>query len=393
MDATVSRTPVMDRWIQRTVDTHVPWSVHLDLTYRCNERCIHCYLDHEDYGEMTTDEVKGVLEQLAEAGTLFLTLSGGELFLRADLFELIEFARCQQFDVSLKTNALLVTPERARRLRKLAVRSVQVSIYSAEPGVHDAITKVRGSLERSLAGIQLLLAEGIQVKLACPLMKQNLTAYRGVQALAADLGVPYVLDLTITPKMDGDMSLLALRNSAQELLPVIQDASLGALACGDETPRPREFALVTGSVVSSGLEAAERAMDDDIPCCAGQNSCYISPYGDVYPCVQMPLATGNVRKQSFQEIWLASPEMNRVRAVRESNLPVCSTCAIRSYCERCPGLALMEGGDMLGAYERACELAELKARVAGVRNPVSAAHAMNAAAREAATAAVPVALA
>jgi sulfatase maturation enzyme AslB (radical SAM superfamily) len=66
--------------------------------------------------------------------------------------------------------------------------------------------------------------------------------------------------------------------------------------------------------------------------------------------------------------------MKRVRAVRESELPLCSTCSIRSYCERCPGLAETEGGDLLGAYERACELAEMNARLAGVQNPVSAAH-------------------
>lgn len=368
----MQRTPVMDRWIQRTVENRVPWNVHLDLTYRCNERCIHCYLDHEDYGEMTGEEIRGVLEQLAEAGTLFLTLSGGELFLRKDLFELIAFARRYQFDVSLKTNALLIDAARARRLKELGVRSVQVSIYSAEREVHDAITKVRGSLERSLAAIRLLIAEGIRVKLSCPLMKQNLTAYRGVQALAAELGVPYVLDLTITPKIDGDTSILSLRNSAQDLLPVLQDTSLRGGACADEGPqKPRELSLPTGSAVSSGIEGAAY---DDIPCCAGQNSCYISPYGDVYPCVQMPLATGNVRKQRFAEIWNGSPEMNRVRAIRESDLPVCSTCEIRGYCERCPGLAQMEGGDLLGAYERACELAEMNARVAGVRNPLSALH-------------------
>jgi MoaA/NifB/PqqE/SkfB family radical SAM enzyme len=83
----------MDGLIRRTVQRHLPWSVHVDLTYRCNERCIHCYLDHEDHGEMKTPEIKNVFEQLAESGALFLTLSGGEIFLRADLFELLEFAR------------------------------------------------------------------------------------------------------------------------------------------------------------------------------------------------------------------------------------------------------------------------------------------------------------
>jgi radical SAM protein with 4Fe4S-binding SPASM domain len=366
----MAKTPVMDGLISRTVEHHLPWSVHVDLTYRCNERCIHCYLDHEDHGEMKTDEIKNVLEQLAQSGTLFLTLSGGEIFLRDDLFELLEFARSLHFDISLKTNALLIDAERARKLRALSVRRIQISIYSAEPAVHDAITKVRGSLERTLTAIRFLQAEGLQVKIACPLMKQNLMAYRNVQALAAELGVPYVLDMTITPKMDGDMSLLQLRNPAQDLLPILQDPTLNPPSSSQDGAQ--EAQLTTGSATSSGIESQAY---EDIPCSAGHNSCYISPYGEVFPCVQMPVATGNLRQQRFDEIWFKSPEMERVRAVRESQLPVCSKCSIRQYCERCPGLAQMEGGDLLGAYERACDLAELKAGLAGVQNPTSALHA------------------
>jgi radical SAM protein with 4Fe4S-binding SPASM domain len=366
----MAKTPVMDGLISRTVERHLPWSVHVDLTYRCNERCIHCYLDHEDHGEMKTDEIKNVLEQLAQSGTLFLTLSGGEIFLRDDLFELLEFARSLHFDISLKTNALLIDAERARKLRALSVRRIQISIYSAEPAVHDAITKVRGSLERTLTAIRFLQAEGLQVKIACPLMKQNLMAYRNVQALAAELGVPYVLDMTITPKMDGDMGLLQLRNPVQDLLPILQDPTLNAPSSSQDSVQAAQ--LTTGSATSSGIESQAY---EDIPCSAGHNSCYISPYGEVFPCVQMPVATGNLRQQRFEEIWFKSPEMERVRAVRESQLPVCSKCSIRQYCERCPGLAQMEGGDLLGAYERACDLAELKAGLAGVQNAISALHA------------------
>ena len=363
-------TPIMDRLVRKTVERHLPWNVHIDLTYRCNERCVHCYLDHHDYGEMTTHEVKNVLDQLAEAGALFLTFSGGEIFLRQDLFELIDYARGLNFDVSLKTNALLIDERRAQKLRKLDIRKIQISIYSADPAIHDAITKVPGSLERSLRAIQFLLAEGLQVKLACPLMKQNLAAFRDVQSLAEKLGVPYMLDLTITPMMDGGDGVLALRSSATELLQVLQDQNLNSRAC---TPpqAETEAVFVTGSATSSGIESGAY---DDIPCSAGHNSCYISPYGDVSPCVQMPKPAGNLRKQQFDEIWYGSSEMNRVRAVRESQLPLCSSCSIRNYCERCPGLAQMEGGDLLGAYERACELAEMNARLAGIKNPISAMH-------------------
>ena len=70
---------------QKALALGIPISVQLDITYRCNERCVHCYLDHDDHGEMTTAEIKGVLDQLAEAGVFFLTFSGGEVFLRRDL--------------------------------------------------------------------------------------------------------------------------------------------------------------------------------------------------------------------------------------------------------------------------------------------------------------------
>ncbi len=360
-------TPVMDSLVARTVQLHVPFSVHLDLTYRCNERCVHCYLDHEDHGEMTTEEMKGVLDQLARAGTLLLTLSGGEIFLRKDFFELLGYARKLHFDISLKTNALLITAERAARLKSLGIRRIQVSIYSADPAIHDAITMVPGSLQRSLEAIRFVKSQGLMVKIACPLMKQNLHAYRSVLDLARELDVPYVMDLTITPMIDGNRRTLAHRSSGLDLLSVLEDPIVNPKLHMD-AGNP----ALSGSAVSSGVELCG---DDDLTCSAGHNTCYISPYGEVFPCVQLPVATGNVRLQKFEDIWNGSPEMKRVNSIRESQLKLCSTCAIRKYCERCPGLALMEGGDLMGAYERACELAEINARLAGVENPISALHA------------------
>jgi len=364
----------MDRLISRTVEKHRPLSVHFDLTYRCNERCVHCYLDHDDHGELTTAECLKVLDDLARSGTLFLTFSGGEIFLRPDLYEILAAARRLHFDISLKTNALLVTPERAARLREFGVRRVQLSVYSDIPAVHDAITKVPGSLQRTLAAIPILLEHGLQVKLACPLMQENLMAYRGVMALAEKLGIPYILDLTITPMMNGSGGPLAHRASVSSLLPVLQDPLLhackpqpGAQTASAVNDSPPAFE----SAVSSGIESLAY---EDLPCSAGHNSCYISPYGDVFPCVQLPQAAGNLRRENFDEIWYHAPQLERLRAIRESQLPICSRCEIRSYCERCPGLALMEGGDLLGAYERACALAEEKARLAGVAAPISALH-------------------
>ncbi|MFZ0979932.1 MAG: radical SAM protein, partial [Candidatus Acidiferrales bacterium] len=89
----------------KALQLQVPLSVQLDLTYRCNERCVHCYLDHDDHGEMTTAEIKKLLDELAAAGVFFLTMSGGEILLRKDFFEILEYARALLFSVKLKTNA------------------------------------------------------------------------------------------------------------------------------------------------------------------------------------------------------------------------------------------------------------------------------------------------
>src|SRR5580700_10308881 len=99
---------LVEEMVAKALKLEIPLNVQLDLTYRCNERCVHCYLDHEDHGEMTTAEIKKLLGELAAAGVFFLTLSGGEILLRRDFFELLAFARGLAFVVKLKSNAILI---------------------------------------------------------------------------------------------------------------------------------------------------------------------------------------------------------------------------------------------------------------------------------------------
>ncbi len=322
----------------RALKLGIPLSVQLDLTYRCNERCIHCYLDHEDHGEMTTAEIKNLLDELAEAGVFFLTLSGGEILLRKDFFEILEHARALQFCVKLKTNAVLIRERQADRIRSLGVHSVQISIYSHRPEVHDAITKVPGSLKRSVNAIRFLKAHGLKVIIANVLMLQNIQDYPGVKALAAELGVESTIDPTITPKMDGDRSILNLNVDQAALRRVFRDESL--------VGNVEEFCVPPPKATEDDM--------DGLSCSAGHTACYVSPYGDVYPCVQFPLSTGNVRRSKFLDIWRHSPEMNEVRSIRARDLTSCSHCTHLVSCTRCPGLAYMEG-NMRGPSSQDCE--------------------------------------
>jgi len=316
----------------------IPLTVHLDLTYRCNERCVHCYLDHEDHGEMTTSEIKNLLDQLAEAGVFFLTLSGGEILMRKDFFEILEYARMRSFCVKLKTNAVLIREKEAERIRDLGVESIQISIYSHRPEVHDAITKMPGSLKRSINAIRFLRSEGLRVTIANVLMLQNIQDYPGVRALGSELGVEVTIDPTITPRMDGDRSLLDLNIDQAALERVFREEGLVENAGESCAPPsgPNDEAL------------------DSLPCSAGHTACYVSPYGDVYPCVQFPLPSGNVRRDKFLDIWRHSPQLNEVRSITLRDLTGCSHCSNLKSCTRCPGLAYMEG-NMRGPSIQDCE--------------------------------------
>jgi len=323
----------------KALQMNIPLSVQLDLTYRCNERCIHCYLDHHDHGEMTTAEIKDLLDQMADAGVFYLTISGGEILMRRDFFEILEYARLRTFCIKLKTNGILIRKKEADRIKALGVESVQISIYSHVPEVHDAITKLPGSLAQSIEAIRRLRAHGIHVIMANVLMVQNVHDYAGVRALAAELGAQFIMDPTITPMMDGDRSILNLNVDEAALREVFRNES-----------------LVGGNIeefCAPPLSPGEDEMDQ-LPCSAGHTACYVSPYGDVYPCVQFPLPSGNVRRMKFVDIWRDSPQLNEVRSIKLRDMPTCSKCTHGGTCTRCPGLAYLEG-NMRGPSYQDCE--------------------------------------
>ena len=222
--------------------------------------------------------------------------------------------------------------------RQLGVEHVQISVYSHRPEVHDAITKRPGSLERTIRAIRFLQGQGLNVTVANALMSINFADQAGVSALAKELGVAYALDPTITPKLDGNTSILALRIPHSDLNQVFHNQELvGNIEEFCSPPSP------PGDDIMEGY-----------PCSAGHTACYISPYGDVFPCVQFPLPSGNVRRQKFLDIWHRSPQLEEVRSIRAKDLTVCSACSHVGTCTRCPGLAYMEG-NMRGPSTADCE--------------------------------------
>jgi AdoMet-dependent heme synthase len=353
---------LLDEMNQKATKLGVPLSAHMDITWRCNERCVHCYLDHEGKGEMTTGEAKDAIRQLSECGTFFLSISGGEPLLRRDCFEILEYARGLRLNVKLKTNAVMIGPREAARSKELGIEMVQISLYSHQAEVHDAITKLPGSWRRTIDAVRRLKANEVKVSLTNVLMTQNAGHPKAVKRLAEELGVGFVVDPTITPKLNGDRSILRLGISQQEL---------------EEIFHTEEF---VGDVAEYCAPIA--ALDDDVldgySCSAGHTLAYISPFAEVFPCVQFPMSCGSLRKQSFREIWWHSAALAELRSVHVRELHTCSHCTHVAYCSRCPGLAYMEG-DFRGPSPQDCEKSytrtgipsagQLAARARGPANP------------------------
>src|SRR3972149_6235349 len=157
-----------ERLILTASRAHIPISVLFEVTHRCNLGCDHCYLTEGPVGrpkptreELTLEEIRPVLDQLAEAGTLFLTLSGGEGVMRRDFLQIRAHARSRGFSVTVFTTGTLLTPETATELVDLHPLSVEVSIYSARPEVHDRIPRLPRTRARSLRALRFLKERGV----------------------------------------------------------------------------------------------------------------------------------------------------------------------------------------------------------------------------------------
>ena len=316
----------------------VPVSVTFQITDRCNYRCAHCYETHGEAEELSTGEIKRILGEIAAAGVLFLTLTGGEVFMRRDLDEILVEARRLQFAVRLYTTGHFVDKERARRLKELAIQEVHLSLYAPDAQTHDAVTLMPGSFERTVAAARRLRAENVFVVLKSPVMAGNVRKVEAYRALVTELDCKYAMDPTLTTREDGERSPLHLRPSAEDLTQFFATYDTEIRA---PDPAPFDYA----------------AQNRTGPCSIGRTSCSINPQGLVFGCASLPVPVGDLRKDRFASVWRDSPQLSRLRSITWGDLAICNTCEVRPYCSRCHAMALLEDGNMLGPSTESCRQA------------------------------------
>ncbi len=331
--------------VSRSSRAFIPLTAILELTHRCNERCVHCYVVQPTgpSHELSTAEWADLLGQMAKEGTLEVTFSGGEVFLRPDLFDLLEEARRLHFSLKLSTNATLVGHKEAQRLADLKPWEVGVSLYAANDHVHDAITGVPGSFHRTVEGIRTLTERGVRVKIRSVLMRENVGEEEALRELAQRLGVSFAQDPLLTPRSDGSTENLAHRLDPTQLKRALE-AQADRIFANDDPAR---------------WEALREDKMRSYMCKAGINFCSVGPDGRVLPCVQFQLVAGRVTEQPFAEIWRSAPLFQKLRGTVQGDIPACRACEVAPLCFRCPGEALLADGDAFGPSSYACLRARL----------------------------------
>lgn len=353
-----------------------PRLIFWELTTGCNLRCIHCRASATELASPTdlpTRKAASLIDEIADFASPILILSGGEPLYRPDVFELAARANRRGLRVALATNGTLVTLDVARRVVESGVRRVAISLDGADAATHDAFRGVPGAFDAALRGFRNLRALGMSMQINMTIARHNVQQLPAVLNLALELGADALHTFLLVPVGCG-VNIAAEQmvppGEYEEILNWLYDRSLeGAIElkatcsphyfrvvrqrraaerrAGNPSSAPAPPAAATGPSLQThhtghpdGLHAMTKG------CLAGTGVCFISHQGEVYPCGYLPVSAGDLKRQSFAEIWEHSPVFLALRDT--GNLKgKCGCCEFRNVCMGCRARAYAATGDFL----------------------------------------------
>jgi radical SAM protein with 4Fe4S-binding SPASM domain len=368
------------------VTDFLPYTVSWNLTQRCNQECAHCYLSAFPHAtatdELTTEECFRVLDEMAGVNPdLLLILTGGEPFLRRDLFDLAGHAVARGFTVVLGTNGFLLTEKQAAAMRQRGIQGASISLDSTDPARHDAFRQFPGSWKGAIRATEVLRAEGLPFSLHMSVTGWNVGEVPAMIDLARQRGarvlnlfflvrtgrgegltdIPpeeYERVLTYLARMQGVGPGLPRADGAGQSLPASDGGS------GSRDPREEDFGHTGDLLIRAKCAPFFRrilyALDPASPllgnftegsCPAGQHYCRIMPNGDVTACPYMPVVAGNLRRTPFGDLWRDARIFDDLRGGRLTGR--CGTCEFARICGGCRCRAYATFGDYL-AEDPAC---------------------------------------
>jgi len=324
--------------ISQAHDFFIQWH----LTERCNLKCSHCYQTGVTSGELSYHEILSVIDEIDDMVQAWsenysldfspsFNVTGGEPFLRSDLYEILAAIAGKGFSIYLLTNGTIIDREKAVRLSDLGIKGVQISIEGPE-AVHDAI-RGKDSFSRSRAGIGHLLEQGHTVTLNSTLSELNADSLMDIIPIASSMGVQRLGFSRLVPSgrgrqlLDKALSRDAVKSLYQKIL----------------SARPNGLEIVTGDPIASQMSLSPDIANrlSDIPsggCAAGISGLTLLSDGTIAPCRRMPISIGNVRTDSLREVWATSEVLEMLRD-RSRYKNRCGSCSRWSTCRGCRAIA------------------------------------------------------
>ncbi len=333
----------------------------IEVTRRCNLSCVHCYnnLPAGDSKardrELTLEEYQGIYDQLADAGTLWILLTGGEIFARSDFLEIYRYAKQKGFLLTLFTNGIAIDEARADFLVRWRPFAIEITLYGHTRETYERLTGVSGSFMRVRRAIDILLERGLPLKLKAVVIKENRHELGAMKEFAEDLGVEFKFDAMINPRLDGSLAPLPTR-----LDPV------GVVALDIEDPKRLEAWDTFCDHFHGPAQPPER--EDRLYHCGGAvNSFSIDPYGNLGLCGFSQTDLFDLRRGSFKEGWESFLGEIVERRIRTMNK--CTRCHLKSLCGMCPAYGELENGDPEKPVDFLCHVAHLRAHILELEIP------------------------
>jgi MoaA/NifB/PqqE/SkfB family radical SAM enzyme len=341
--------PRSEALIKRSAQDQIPISGGIELTHRCNLACVHCYVnlapnDREaQRREMTTGEVKRVIDELCEMGTLWLTLTGGEPLLRPDFPEIYSYAFDKGLLLTIYTNATLITDRIIDLWLERPPRLLEITQYGFTRETYDRVTDAGAQYDRFQRGLQRVRDAGIKVTLKTIAMRSNVHEVDQIRRYARDNGLRFRFDAIISPRIDGGRKPLA-----QRLTP----AEIAAVESADEQRHAEE---------SDFCHKHEGWIPTDnrrYQCGAGLATFLIDPYGKLHVCELSRRPGWDVLAHGFRDGFLQA--FPRLRAETRDHIEGCGSCPTISSCSNCTGMAELEGLSPDGGNPYMCQVTDAR---------------------------------
>ncbi len=334
-----------------------------EITRSCNLSCAHCRASaHSDTypGELSTAQCFALVDQIAEVGKPILILTGGEPLLRADLFEVGRYASEKGFRVVIGTNGTLVTPEMAQKMKSVPISRISISIDFPVPALQDEFRGQAGAFEEAARGVKIARQSGIEVQINSTVTRKNVAFLPELVELALSLDAAAFHPFMLVPTGRGK-GLAAEELSPQDYEKTLEwicrkQKELEGRMMFKPTDAPHYYRIARqcGMNVAAGhghpgADHNSQNMDAHTRgCLAGTGFCFISHTGRVQGCGYLDLEAGNIKQQTFKEVWDNSPLFNSLRDLTLLK-GKCGDCEYKRLCGGCRARAYEDTGDYLAA--------------------------------------------